>query len=276
MNKPDNPQFAILNEFTEIEARANYYMSAPKEFLSKYKVKTLKVGSFRVVMIAGLNLEFFNRIVGLGVREEATPMMLDDAIAVMQKEGNTNFIVQVCPHAQPAAIHEWLLTRGFVRGREQAKFFRDNALPPVCPIDLRIELIGVESATAFADIIITVFNMSPELHPLMKGPVGKPGWRHYLAYAGKQPVAAAAMFIKNDIGWLGFGSTIEGQRRLGAQGALIARRLQDGIDLGCRWFVSETAASTPEKQSPSYQNMVRGGFELAYLRPDFVFRQQQL
>jgi len=46
--------------------------------------------------------------------------------------------------------------------------------------------------------------------------------------------------------------------------------------LGCRWFVSETAASTPEKPSPSYQNMVRGGFELAYLRPDFVFRQQQL
>lgn len=274
MNKPKESEFAVLNEFAEIEARANYYMSAPKEFLSKHGVKTLKVGSFRVVMIAGLNLEFFNRIVGLGVREEATSMMLDDAIAVMQKAGNTNFIVQVCPLARPATIHEWLLARGFGRGRDQAKFFRDSSAPAVCPTDLRIELIGEESATAFADIIITVFNMLPELHPLMRGPVGKPGWRHYLAYAGKQPVAAAAMFIHNHIGWLGFGSTIEGQRRLGAQGALIERRLRDGIDLGCQWFVSETAAAAPEKPSPSYQNMVRSGFALAYLRPDYEFRQK--
>jgi hypothetical protein len=275
MNKPNNPEFAIINEFAEIEARANYYMSAPADFLSKYGVKAIRVGSFWVMMIAGLNLEFFNRIVGLGVREEVTPMMLDDAIAIMQKTGNKNYLVQICPYAQPASIHEWLLARGFIRGRNQAKFWRDNAAPQVCPCDLCIELIGAESATAYADIIITVFNMSAELHPLMKGPVGKPGWRHYLAYAGKQPVAAGALFIKNDIGWLGFGSTIESQRRHGAQGALIAQRLQDGIALGCRWFVSETAAASPDKPSQSYQNMLHGGFDLAYLRPEYVFRQKQ-
>jgi hypothetical protein len=275
MNKPNDPEFAMINEFAEIEARANYYMSAPAEFLSKYGVKTLRVGSFLVMMIAGLNQEFFNRIVGLGVREKATPLMLDDAIAIMQKAGNKNYLVQICPHAQPATIHEWLLARGFVRGRDQAKFFRNNSAPIVCPTDLRIKLIAEESATAFADIIITVFNMSPELHPLMRGTVGKPGWRHYLAYAAEHPVAAGAMFIKNGIGWLGFGSTIASQRRHGVQGALIMRRLQDGIDLGCQWFVSETAVASSDKPSPSYQNMLRGGFELAYLRPEYVFRQKQ-
>jgi hypothetical protein len=78
------------------------------------------------------------------------------------------------------------------------------------------------------------------------------------------------MFVKDDVGWLGFGSTLESHRKRGGQGAMFERRIQDGLLLGCKWFVTETGEDTPEDPNPSYHNMLRTGFELAYLRPNYV------
>jgi hypothetical protein len=148
--------------------------------------------------------------------------------------------------------------------------YRGNEPAPSIPTDLRIEQIGKEYADAFADITLTVFKMPPELRPWTCDFVGKPGWSHYLAFDENQPVSAAALFVSGDIGWLGFGSTLESHRRRGAQGAMFARRIEDGLKLGCRWFVTETGEDTPESPNPSYHNMLRTGFKLAYLRPNYV------
>jgi len=40
--------------------------------------------------------------------------------------------------------------------------------------------------------------------------------------------------------------------------------------LGCKWFVTETGEETADEPNPSYHNMLRSGFELAYLRPNYV------
>ena len=51
---------------------------------------------------------------------------------------------------------------------------------------------------------------------------------------------------------------------------MFARRISDGLKVGCKWFVSETGEDTPESPNPSYHNMLRAGFTLAYLRPNYV------
>ena len=84
--------------------------------------------------------------------------------------------------------------------------------------------------------------MPPAFAPLFAGVVGKPGWHAYLAYDGDVPVATAGMYVTHDVAWLVMGSTLPTHRRRGAQGALLARRVEDGRALGCRRFVTETGA----------------------------------
>jgi hypothetical protein len=130
----------------------------------------------------------------------------------------------------------------------------------------------IEHADAFADIALINFKIPMELRPMLTGFVGKPGWHHYLALDGDQPVSVAAMFIAGEVSWLGFGSTLESHRKRGGQGALFARRIEDGLKLGCKWFFTETGEDTPESPNSSYRNMIRTGFKLSYLRRNYVHR----
>ena len=72
--------------------------------------------------------------------------------------------------------------------------------------------------------------------------------------------------------FLGMGSTLPEHRRKGAQGALMARRIRDAAKLGCEWVCTETGEDTPQRPNPSYHNMIRTGFEFAYLRPTWVYQ----
>jgi GNAT superfamily N-acetyltransferase len=89
-------------------------------------------------------------------------------------------------------------------------------------------------------------------------------------FDGETSVAGGALFVKGDVGWLGIASTLPAHRRHGAQGALMARRIRDAVELGCRWVVTETGEDTPEHPNPSYHNMLRTGFVLAYQRPNYI------
>ena len=88
--------------------------------------------------------------------------------------------------------------------------------------------------------------------------------------APTEPYVKVSPHVSADVAWLGFGCTLESHRNLDAQGALFARRIQDGLLLGCKWFVTETGEDTPDSPNPSYRNMLRTGFELAYLRRNYV------
>ncbi len=106
--------------------------------------------------------------------------------------------------------------------------------------------------------------------PWLAAGVGQPGWRHYMAFAANQPVAAGAMFVHAGRAWLGLGSTLPPWRGHGAQGALMARRITDATEMGCEWIATETREQTEQHPSPSFRNMMRCGFQLAYARPNFI------
>jgi hypothetical protein len=252
MSNMNPEEVAALNEFGEVDAWANYFLCAPPEFARPFRLEVKRIGSIWVTMIPALDSAFFNRILGLGVGEPATEVMLDEAIAVLQKAGCQNYMAQVSPFAQPAEIPEWLAVRALKPSRNWAKVYRGNQAAPVIPTNLRVEKVGKEQADAFADVVLPAFEMPPALCPLVK------------------PVAAAAMYVKGEVGWLGFGSTLKKYRKRGGQGAMFTRRIQDGLALGCKWFVTETGEDIPEDPNPSYHNMLRSGFQLAYLRRNYV------
>ncbi len=270
-----NPeQIAWLVESAESKAWMSYYVCAPLEFTLKYRVSVLCVGSAWITMMPGAASWFFNRINSLGLEGAASEATLDEAIAVVESAGCTEYTVQLSPRAQPAELGDWLQERGMRVRSNWAKMYRGNDPAPSPRTDVRIEQVAEESAAVFGGILLDTFEMPRVVLPMMACHLGKPGWINYLGFDGEKPVATASMFISDDVAWLGMGSTLASHRGRGAQSAMFARRIEDGLKAGCKWFVTETGEDTPEQPNPSYHNMLRAGFKLAYMRPNYVNRAE--
>jgi hypothetical protein len=262
-----------INEYTEAEAERSLFLYAPPEFARPFRLEAKRIGSVYITIIPELDFYVLNRILGLGIGESLTESTLDEVIDFVQQVGCKNYMAQVCSSAQPSNIPEWLATRGFMPSTNWAKMYRGDQPAPAISTDLRLEKIGQEHADSYANVVLPAFHMSPACRPLVKGHIGKPGWHHYLGFAGEEPVSAAAMFINSEVAWVGWQCTLKSHRKRGGQSAMIARSITDGLALGCKWFIAETREDTPERPNPSYHNLLKLGFELAYMRRNYVHKE---
>lgn len=234
-------------------------------------VRLARFGSVLALMTRRLDVLAFNRAVGIGVEGPADETSLDDMIGWYRTAGVPRFFVQLCPQARPNQLRDWLAERGLAHYNNWMKLWRRTDDLPKVVTDLRVERIGAGHAPQFATIVARGFAMPDAVRPWLVATVGRPGWRHYLAFAGDNPVAGGALFVRGDVGWLGFAATDAGHRGRGAQSALIVRRIADARALGCRRLVVETAEDTPERRATSFHNLRRLGFELAYVRPNYLW-----
>jgi hypothetical protein len=193
--------------------------------------------------------------------------MLDDLIALYIPL-RTVICIPLSPAARPAQLGDWLLARGFQRRSALAKMIRGTEPAPKIKTELRIERANETTAAHAGNIIRTAFQMPDWVAPWFASWVQCPGmYGGYLAFDRDAPVGAGGLVVSGEWGALGAGATLAEYRRRGAQSAIFAQRIRDGIELGCRWFTTETGEDTPEKPNPSYHNMARAGFQLAYLQP---------
>jgi GNAT superfamily N-acetyltransferase len=261
---------ASIVELGEAEAYADFFAAAPAELATRYGMHVERIGSATALAAQGVDVMLFNRVMGLGLVEPAAEASVDGVLALYRRAGVQNFAVQVSPAAQPVALADWLHVRGLTRHDNWAKMYRSTEPPPAIQTDLRIERIGAEQVRAFSEIVCDVFGMPEFLMPWVKASVGRRDWIHYSAFDGDKPVVTAALFARNDIGWLGMAATLPSHRGRGAQGALMAQRIRDGVAAGCRWLITETGEDTPQQPNPSYHNMLRTGFKLAYQRSNYM------
>ena len=253
-------------ETAEAAAYADLLRAAPAE----WRCVAEQTEAGWLLLAPTLDVLLFNRVIGAGIGSPARQTDLVALIARYRAAGIRNFGIQVSPVAQPVAVRGWLESAGLILRDRWTKVYRScTGVRPV-RTDLRIEPVQPEHAATFAAVTTSGFGMSPQLRPWIASSVLRPQWRHYLAWNGSEPVAAAALFIVGDTGWLGMASTLPAARRRGAQSALVAKRLEDGSALGCRWFVTETAEDLPARPNPSFRNMMRAGFTIAYHRPNFL------
>jgi GNAT superfamily N-acetyltransferase len=99
---------------------------------------------------------------------------------------------------------------------------------------------------------------------------GRPDWHCFLAYDRDEPVAGAMLFASAGTGWVGVAATRVEYRGRGAQRALLAARIERGRKLGLERLVTETGAPEGGEPGPSYRNILRAGFEPAYVRPNYT------
>ena len=268
-------EVAAVCERIEREQWADFCEAAPAELEDAGGVDLMRIAGAVAGRAPGIDVLAANRVVGLGMFEPATAAAVDACIEFFRAAGVPRFFIQVCPAARPQALTDWLAGRGLRHYNNWMRLYRAAEVSPEPPPQgSRIDEIGRAGALAAAGIVSAAFGFPPPVIPWIAALVGRPGWRHYLAYDGERPVGTAAMFVRDGAAWLGWAGTAPDARGQGVQTALIARRIADAAAAGCRHLVAETAEDTPEKPNPSTHNLRRLGFADAYVRPNYIWTRE--
>ncbi len=166
-----------------------------------------------------------------------------------------------------AGLDDELLARGFVRNGAWQKFERG-----VQPIEAHtgLDLAEARSAEDVATFLRTAWGVPPDAADWLSALSGHADWHCFLAYDDERPVAGGMLYAAGYAGWLGVASTRAEYRGRGAQSALLAARIERARRLGLRLLVTETGAPEDAEPGPSYRNILRAGFDPAYVRPNYT------
>lgn len=262
---------AVAMELERIEAAAwrDMHAVATAEDRAALGLRMLEVGGALAMAMDRHDSLLQNRVLGLGLLEPATGAVLDALLAHYRGQPH-GFAVNLSPFALPDGVEQRLAERGFGTFFHHLKWVRGTEPAPAAPTTLRIEPATRASAMAWGELASRVFHTPPAHAAWAARCVGRPGWSHYIAFAGDTPAAVAALYVQGGAAWLGAAATLEGHRRQGAQGALFARRIEDALQQGARWLTLETAPDWPDLPGDSLRNAARAGFHPAYQRPSWI------
>ena len=256
-------------EHIEALACADEYAAAPADVVTEAGLGCEWMGGALLTWASRIDVLMFNRTFAVG---QSRPVRADELGAIAHRydtEGAPRSFLQLAPGARPPELAAWLAPLGWKPYNRWAKFARPlDRLPP--PGLTRVEAIGPERAGDFGRVLGAAFRLPAPMQVWESALVGRPRWRHYLAYLEDEPVGCAALFVHDGLAALGQAGTLEHARGGGVQGALIARRLHAAAALGCTHSVVETAEDLPERPAPSYRNQLRYGYELCYLRDNYL------
>jgi GNAT superfamily N-acetyltransferase len=201
-------------------------------------IESAQSGSAVALRSAAFPVRELNRIVGL--YDLAT---LDELAPLYEGE---SFWVALDPEA---GLDDALQARAFVPDYAWQKFERGLE-----PVDAHTELrvVDAESPADFGTAFAQGYGLPPALGDFAANVVGRPSWHCFVAYDGGEPVGVGAIFESGDAGWLGAAATLPSQRGRGAQGAILAARVQRARE---RVLVTETRVPRGGQPGASYRNI---------------------
>ena len=246
--------------------------SVPHEAASEHGVELRDFGALQATLTRDLpQVPILNLVLGA---PEASGVDLEYALAWSAEQGVSPCVpltpgLPGSPQAQ-ARLRE----KGFEPGYAWMKFVRDSH-PPRFPEPSDLEV--VEPATAdeepFGTIAAVGFGMPAWAAAFFAHLPGREGWRCYVARVEGKAQACAAMLIEDGIAEFGIAATLEEARGRGCQTALLRRRILDAAEAGCHTLFVETGEQVPDRPSGSYRNILKAGFEEAYVRPNWQPRR---
>jgi GNAT superfamily N-acetyltransferase len=262
-------------ELAEIEALADLYHAAGPGVVADCGLSVREVGDAVLIAATRFDVLALNRLVGLGLRSSPADAALADAMSAIEQTGSPRCFVQVAPTGASDGLGVRLERLGLRHYNNWMRLRRTlDDLPrraDSSPTSLEVRRIDSAHAEVFGRLVATAFDFPPAIAPLPSQTIGRPHWHHYLAFEGDTPIASGAMYLAGSAAWFSFAATDAAYRKRGAQQALIVRRLYDAADAGCKWVSVETAEDTVTRDAPSFRNLRRLGFEVAYRRPNYLW-----
>jgi GNAT superfamily N-acetyltransferase len=198
------------------------------------------------------------------------------AAAEWARSRGVNAYVPVTPGLPGTdAAEAWLRENGFEPAYAWMKFVRDAHPPRFESPEVEIVELEEPDQGPFGMIAAAGFGMYPWAAAFFANLPGRAGWRCYVARVEGEAQACAAMLVDEGIAEFGIAATLEGARGRGCQPALLHRRIRDAAEGGCHTLFVETGERVPDRPSISYRNILRAGFEEAYLRPNWKPRRPE-
>lgn len=271
MHQAITQKLSEIIENIEAHSGAAFHRSAPAEYAAKLGIEATNIGSATLLSARKSNNLYFNRVVGLGLASQATLKQIEQILDYYGEQRIKRFAVELSPLATPNKIVNWLEESGFHESDGAAKMWRDGSPIQNEHIDFHIRRIDATEASDWFTVMSTVFTQFRNRREWYEARFNVPQWHHYLAYDGDELVAVAAMYVQDGAAHLTDAATLAPFRRRGIQKAMVHQRVFDGLELGCSWFTSETAAPKPRNPLVSHRNLHRSGFERAYIRAKYVW-----
>jgi GNAT superfamily N-acetyltransferase len=227
-------------------------------------------GGIRLLAVAGAvctltawhpELRVLNQVVGLG-RDEAAN---DDVLSEIERFYDScaaRFVV----HGDVTGLRD----RGYREGEPWGRFVLELRSPPATSGGGAIEEAGESSRGEFGRTCALASGLPGFFGDWASALVGRCGWHCFIARDNSAATACAAMFVRDDVGFLGFGATLPNNRRRGAQSALLARRIERARELGLNALIATTGIPDAERPSASHRNILRAGFSFETLRPNWL------
>jgi hypothetical protein len=247
------------------------WKSAVPEVAAERGIETRRFGPVQVTLAAGLpDAAWLNLVLGAAAPGAVEDGDLAEALEWADSVGVSHY-VPVTPGLDGSeAAERWLGERGYGRGYGWMKFARDAAAPELPePDGVEIAELGRGQGEEFGEMVAEGFGLPAWAGSLFHGLPGTDGWHCYLAEVDGRPAATGAMLVGDGTAEFGLAATREAARGRGCQLGLLRRRIADAGAAGCRTLFVETGERTAGRPSGSYRNILRAGFEEAYLRPNW-------
>jgi hypothetical protein len=215
-----------------------------------------------------------NRVEHLGVEGLASEEHLDTILAAYATAAVPRAFFYLSPCPQAADVKQWLLARGLTREKVGLSvLWRDCSDAEGVETDLAIDCATLDDArdlerAAHAEWA-NAEAWSVAALDVARRALTQPNAHAFVARDGSELAAVATLLLHDELGYLCHAATLDRFRGRHAQRALIGARIAHAYELGCRWVAAESYFFL----HPSYDNLVKAGFDDAYQRSIWLWRQ---
>lgn len=246
------------------------WQAVPAEVQVEHRLELRSFGPVQATICAELpSVGVLNQVLGAAEDTGGGTANLATACEWARGQGVKAYVPVTPGLPGSAAAEAWLREHGFAPAYGWMKFVRDTHPPRFEAPAVEVVEVVEPDREPFGTIAAIGFGMPSWAASLFAGLPGRAGWRCYVARVDGRAQACAAMLVDGEIAEFGIAATLEGARGRGCQLALLHRRLVDAAAAGCRTLFVETGERVPDRPSGSYRNILRAGFEEAYLRPNW-------
>jgi GNAT superfamily N-acetyltransferase len=263
-------ELSLIAERVERAALADLHAAAAAEVKASLGLELKEISGALVSIARHEPSILLNRTIGLGVEQPATPAAVAQIVAAYAAAGVTRYFLHLHPEAGPPDLRDWLVQAGLVKYRGWMKFRRDPLAPPAVKTGVEVRHVGGEHGFEFGTIAAPCFDLTDKAIPLLAPLASRTGWHIYMSFADGKPAGTGALFVRDGIAWLDWGATHRDHRGKGGQSAVLAARIRHAIDAGCGILLTATGEAVEGDPQHSYKNILRSGFEPAYLRENYV------
>lgn len=258
----------VALEGTERRFFRELFDAVPPAVLQAHGVRHADFGPVQATIVRDLpGVRTLNLLLGAEAPFAAPEGFLEAAIDWAREHEASPFVLLSPGRPGTADAESILAAAGFEQSVDWMRFVRDGH-PPRFEVAADVEVVEIDASAQdapFGSIAALGFGLPAWAASLLAPVTGLAAWRCYVARVDGMAQACAALLLDGEVAELGIAATLEGGRRRGCQLALLRRRIEDATAAGARTLFVETGARVPGRTSTSYGNILRAGFEEAYL-----------